>query len=106
MYEKIQPDIACITQRLMRVLWSSLAITQSTIKILERITILNIAPEHEDVADMTDRLSETFNAYSFLTRCNGWHDLDEDEQEDLRDQRRPSHPAGQSPDFPSGGRVS
>ena len=65
----------------MRVLWSTLALNQSTIKILERITVLEVDPDHEDVADLTDRLHEVFNAYSFLTRCNGWHDLD-DEQYD------------------------
>ncbi len=77
---KDSTDIACVRQRLMRVLWSTLALQQSTIKILERITILGVAPDHEDVADLTDRLHESFNAYSFLTRCNGWHDLDDDEQ--------------------------
>ena len=74
------PDFGCLRQRLFRILWSAMALEQSTIKILERITQLHEQPEPVDVADLTDRLHETFNAYSFLTRCNGWHDLD-DEQE-------------------------
>ena len=78
MKEKV-PDLACVTQRLLRLLWSAMALQQSTIKILERITLHSEPPEPVDVADLTDRLHETFNAYSFLTRCNGWHDLDDDE---------------------------
>ncbi len=78
---KNNPDLACVRQRLFRILWSAVALEQSTIKILERTTLHSAPPEPEDVADLTDRLHETFNAYSFLTRCNGWHDLD-DELED------------------------
>lgn len=77
-YEKVPKDLACVNQRLLRILWSAMALQQSTIKILERITLLHEPPEPVDVADLTDRLHETFNAYSFLTRCNGWHDLDDE----------------------------
>ena len=76
-------DLPCLRQRLLRLLWSAMALQQSTIKILERITLHNEPPEPVGVADLTDRLHETFNAYSFLTRCNGWHDIDEDELEEL-----------------------
>ena len=62
-------------------MYASLALEQSTIKILERTTLHRLEPELEDVADLTDRLHEVFNAYSFLTKCNGWHDLDDDELE-------------------------
>ncbi len=79
--KKIIPDLACVNQRLLRVLWSAMALQQSTIKILERITLHRAPPEHEDVADITDRLNEVFNSYSFLTRCNGWHDLDDERDE-------------------------
>lgn len=72
--------VATLRQRLFRVLWSSIALQQSTIKILERLTINFAPPEPEDVADLTDRLHETFNAYSFLTRSGLWHDLDDDEE--------------------------
>jgi len=71
-------DFGCVNQRLLRVLWSSITLTQSTIKILERITLHRAPPEPVDVADLTDRLHEVFNAYSFLTRCTGWHDLDDE----------------------------
>ena len=74
------PDNGCLAQRLHRLLWSTISLEQSTIKILERLTLLRTPPELEDVAELCDRLHETFNAYSFLTRCNGWHDLDDEER--------------------------
>ncbi len=76
---KTQPDLACVTQRLLRVMHGTIALEQSTIKILERTTLHLAAPNLADVADLTDRLHEVFNAYSFLTRCNGWHDLDDED---------------------------
>ncbi len=76
------PDLPCLTQRLLRILHGCIALEQSTIKILERITLHLAAPEPVDVADLTDRLHEVFNAYSFLTRCNGWHDLDDSDDLD------------------------
>ena len=72
---------AAMKQRLLRLLWSSFALQQSTIKILEKLTLEIAPPERADVADLTDRLHEVFNAYSFLTRCNGWHDLDDEQPE-------------------------
>ncbi len=77
MKKNLRPDLVCVTQRLMRIMYGCIALEQSTIKILERTTLHLAVPEHADVADLTDRLHEVFNAYSFLTRCNGWHDLDE-----------------------------
>lgn len=73
-------DVAALRQRLYRLLWSSMALTQSTTKVLERITVFRVLPEDEDVADLTDRLHETFNAYSFITRCKLWQDVDEDSE--------------------------
>ena len=75
--KKPEPDLACVTQRLMRLMRATMQLEQSTIKILERTTLQLAAPELIDVADVTDRLHEVFNAYSFLTRCNGWHDIDD-----------------------------
>ena len=80
---KPQPDISCVKQRLFRVLLACISLEQSSIQVLERITLLGLTPELEDVASLTDRLHEVFNAYSFLTRCNGWHDVD-DELEELQ----------------------
>ncbi len=80
--KKPQPDLACVTQRLLRLLYATLALEQSTIKILERTTLHREVPEPVDVASLTDRLHEVFNAYSFLTRCNGWHDLDDELEQD------------------------
>jgi len=79
-------NLACVRQRLFRLLWSATSLEQSTIKILERITLHSALPESVDVADLTDRLHETFNAYSFLTRCNGWLDLDDElnDEDDLQ----------------------
>lgn len=74
----IVADTACIRQRLWRVLRSSIALEASVIACLERLTVIQVAMDHEDVADVTDRLHEVFNSYSFLTRCNGWHDIDDD----------------------------
>ncbi len=79
--KKPQPDLACVTQRLLRLLWGALALEQSTIKILERTTLHREPPEPVDVAGLTDRLHEVFNAYSFLTRCNGWPDFEDDHEE-------------------------
>ena len=87
-----EPDYACLTQRLHRLLWSSLALQDSTIKILERLTLQREPPEPIDVASLTDRLHEVFNAYSFLTRCNGWHDIDDEQEEPLEDQQDHSQP--------------
>jgi len=72
-------DFNCIRQRLFRILEASISLQTSVIACLSRLTVLEKAPDHEDVADITDRLHEVFNAYSFLTRCNGWHDLDDEE---------------------------
>lgn len=72
------PDVACLRQRLWRVLNANLALEASVIACLSRLTVLEQTPDLEDVADLTDRLHEVFNAYSFLTRCNGWHDVDDE----------------------------
>lgn len=72
-------DIATLRQRLFRLLWSSMTLSNSTIKILERLTIQLAPPEHEDIADLTDRLHEAFNAYSFLTRSTLWQDIEDAE---------------------------
>ncbi len=72
-------ELACLRQRLYRVMWSSMALTQSTIKILESVTIHLTQPSHGDVADVTDRLHEVFNSYSFLTRVTLWQEIDDDE---------------------------
>ena len=71
-------DLAAMVQRLYRILWGAIALEQSTIKILERATLHCEAPESADAADLTDRLHEVFNAYSFLTRISLWHDADDD----------------------------
>lgn len=71
-------EIATLRQRLFRILWSAFALEQTTIKILERLTMLRTLPEDEDVADLTDRLHETFNAYTFLTRSQAWHDIEDE----------------------------
>ncbi len=70
-------NLAALRGRLFRLLWSALALENSTIKILERTTLHCEPPEAADVADLTDRLHEAFNAYSFLTRLPEWHDLDD-----------------------------
>ncbi len=71
-------EVAVLRQRLWRLIWSSLALEQSTIKILERLSLHLAPPEEADVADVTDRLHEVFNAYSFLTRTTLWHELDDE----------------------------
>jgi len=78
-YEFSDRDLAALRQRLFRLLWSALALENSTIKILERTTLLCVPPEATDVADLTDRLHEAFNAYSFITRLPIWHDADDNE---------------------------
>jgi len=83
-------DLATLRSRLFRLLWSALALENSTIKILERTTLLCVPPEAEDIADLVDRLHEAFNAYSFLTRCIAWQD---DELDDLDDPQDPSQQA-------------
>lgn len=81
MTKKILPDVACLRQRLFRVVFASVALEGKVIDVLSRLTVLNAPVTYADVAETTDRLHEIFNAYSFLTRCNGWHDLDEDDEE-------------------------
>ena len=71
-------DTAALNQRLFRILWGAMALEQSTIKILERATLHGAPPEAEDAADLTDRLHELFNAYSFLTRIKIWQEIDND----------------------------
>lgn len=71
-------DIAALRQRLFRLIWSSIALQQSTIKILERLTIHLAPPESVDVAETKDRLAEIFNSYAYLTKVILW---DEDDQE-------------------------
>jgi len=79
-------DVAALRQRLFRILWSALALENSTIKILERTTLHCVPPEAEDVAELTDRLHELFNSYSFLTRTTIWQDAcDDAELEDQPD---------------------
>ena len=75
--ESIQ-DTAALRQRLFRILWGAIALEQSTIKILERATLHCAPPEAEDAADLTDRLHELFNAYSFLTRIKIWQDIEDE----------------------------
>jgi len=81
MTETILPDVACIRQRLFRVVFASVALEGKIIDVLSRLTVLQAPVSHADVAEVTDRLHEVFNAYSFLTRCNGWHGLDDDDEE-------------------------
>ena len=71
-------DTGALVQRLYRILWGAMALEQSTIKILERATLHLAPPEPVDAADLTDRLHELFNAYSFLTRVKLWQDVDND----------------------------
>lgn len=71
-------DLPCIRQRLFRILEDTSALEASIIACLRRDIVLNGTYDHEDVANVQDRLHEVFNAYSFLTRCNGWHDLDDE----------------------------
>ncbi len=73
-YKSDQESLPALRQRLFRLLWGAMALEQSTIKILERITLHNEPPAPEDVADVTDRLHELFNTFSFLTRIPTWHD--------------------------------
>ncbi len=73
------PDNNCIVQRLWRVQDSAQNLHAEISSLLRKIVVLQCNVEHVDVASVTDRLHETFNAYSFLTRCNGWHDLDDDD---------------------------
>jgi len=85
-------NLAALRGRLFRLLWSALALENSTIKILERTTLHCVPPEAIDIADLTDRLHEAFNAFTFLQRLPIWHEHEdlEDEQDDLPDhlQRR------------------
>jgi len=78
MTSKIVSDVACLRQRLLRLLDASLALSQKVSACIHRLTVLQTTLDCEDVANTTDRLHECFNAFSFLTRCNGWHDLDEE----------------------------
>jgi len=71
------PDNACLVQRLHRLLNASSVLQQQTIRCLHRLTVLCAPLDHEDIAGTIDRLAEVFNAHSFLTRCNGWHDIDD-----------------------------
>ena len=61
-------NLAALNQRLWRLLQAAILLEQSTIKILERASLHRAPPEVTDVADLTDRLHEVFNAYTFLTR--------------------------------------
>jgi len=74
-------DLAALRQRLFRVFWSAMSLEQSTIKILERTTLHSVPPDLEDIADLTDRLHETFNAFTFLQRITLWQDTELDEQQ-------------------------
>lgn len=72
-------DVAALRQRLFRLEASSSALSQTTIKILERLTITLVTPEPEDVAGLVDRLHDVFNEYAHLTRCTLWHDAELDD---------------------------
>ncbi len=73
------PDNACIVQRMMIVIRATISLQSELLACMSRLTVLDTTLQHEDVANCVDRLNEVFNAYSFLTRCNGWHGLDEDD---------------------------
>ena len=71
-------DLAALRQRLFRLLWSAMTLEQSTIKILERTTLYRERPEPADIADVTDRLHEVFNAFQQATKVTLWHDFDDE----------------------------
>lgn len=71
-------DLSALNQRLFRILWSAMTLEQSTIKILERTTLHHERPEPADIADLTDRIHEIFNAFQQCTKVTLWHELDED----------------------------
>ncbi len=72
-------DLAALQQRLFRVLWSALALENSTIKILERTSLFRERPDPADIADVTDRIHECFNAFQQCTKVKLWHDFDDDQ---------------------------
>jgi len=72
-------DLSALNQRLWRILESAMALENSTIKILERTTIHLEKPEPADIADITDRVHECFNAFQQATKVALWHDLDDEE---------------------------
>jgi len=74
-------DLAALRQRLFRILWSALALENSTIKILERTTLNRERPEPADVADLTDRIHEVFTAFQRCTKVTLWHDFDDEHAE-------------------------
>lgn len=76
-YDRV--EIGFLRQRLFGLMWSTMTLTQSTIKILERLTLYRALPEAEDVASLTDNLHNAFNAYTFITRSQVWQDIDDNE---------------------------
>lgn len=74
-------DLAALNQRLFRILQSALALENSTIKILERTTLFCERPDPADIADITDRVHECFNAFQQATKVTLWHDFDDETEE-------------------------
>jgi len=71
-------DLAALSQRLFRILWSAQSLEQSTIKILERTTLYRERPDPADIADLTDRIHEVFTAFQYATKVTLWHeDMDD-----------------------------
>jgi len=75
-------DTACIRQQLFRIILASISLQSELFACLRRLDVLEVALDHEDISNVVDRLNETFNAYAQLTRCNGWHDLDDDSEDE------------------------
>ena len=70
-------DLAALTQRIFWVLRAAISLEQSTIKILERTTLYHERPEPADIADVTDRIHEVFNAFQRCTKVTLWHSADD-----------------------------
>jgi len=71
-------ELGALKQRLFRLLWATITLEQSTIKILERTSLYVALPEPADVADLTDRIHEAFNAFAQLRKTSIWLDVDDD----------------------------
>jgi len=76
-------DVAALRNRLFSLVWCARSLSQTTIKILERLTITLVPPEPEDVAGLVDRLHDVFNQYAHLTRCTLWQDAELEHDEEV-----------------------